>query len=237
MNYTFDLHLHSCLSPYGGDEMTPKNIASMCALAGYDIVALTDYNSCGNSAAFQAAAQAQGLLAVPGMELCVREDAHVLCLFPDLERAFAFEKLVRERLTKIENDPAVFGSQILMDENNNVTGEDSAFLIGSCDIGVYEVAELAEQYGGVAFPAHLDQESFSVLANLGLWDESMGFNLAEVTLDCPEEFFSRPGLESLRFIRGSDAQMLEQIPAHSQYMDLPELSAAAVVEWLRKKKV
>ena len=58
MNYSFDLHLHSCLSPYGGEDMTPFNIASMCALAGYDIVALTDYNSCGNSAAFQAAAEA-----------------------------------------------------------------------------------------------------------------------------------------------------------------------------------
>ena len=66
MNYSFDLHLHSCLSPYGGEDMTPFNIASMCALAGYDIVALTDYNSCGNSAAFQAAAEAEGLLAGRG---------------------------------------------------------------------------------------------------------------------------------------------------------------------------
>ena len=58
MNYTFDLHLHSCLSPYGGEDMTPKGIADLCAALGYDIVALTDYNSCGNSAAFQAAADA-----------------------------------------------------------------------------------------------------------------------------------------------------------------------------------
>ena len=39
MNYSFDLHIHSCLTPYGGDAMTPKNIAEMCSHAGYDIVA------------------------------------------------------------------------------------------------------------------------------------------------------------------------------------------------------
>lgn len=234
MNYFFDLHLHSCLSPYGGDDMTPYNIVSMCALAGYDIVALTDYNSCGNSAAFQAAAEAQGLLAVPGMELCVREDAHVICLFPDLEHAFAFEKLVRERLTDLENDPDVFGSQILMDENNNVLGQDTAFLVGSCDIGVYEVVDLVSQYGGVAYPAHLEQDSFSVLANLGLWDPDMKFGLAEVSMDCPDDFFSRPGLEGLRFIRGCNAHSLDQIPAYSQMMDLPERTAQAVLDWLKQ---
>ena len=49
-SYFYDLHIHSCLSPCADDDMTPNNIASMCALTGYDIVALTDYNSCGNSA-------------------------------------------------------------------------------------------------------------------------------------------------------------------------------------------
>ena len=149
MNYSFDLHIHSCLTPYGGDAMTPKNIAEMCSRAGYDIVALTDYNTCGNSAAFQKAAEAEGLLAVPGMELCLREDAHVICLFPDLDRALAFSKVVRSKLPELENSPQVFGSQILMDEDNQVLGEETAFLVGSADIGAYEVVALVEQNGEV----------------------------------------------------------------------------------------
>ena len=65
--YYFDFHLHSCLSPCGGEEMTPADLAAMCALAGYDAVALTDHNTTGNCAAFCAAARRRGLLALPGI--------------------------------------------------------------------------------------------------------------------------------------------------------------------------
>jgi len=234
VNYSFDLHIHSCLSPYGGEHMTPKNIASVCALAGYDIVALTDYNTCGNSAAFQKAAEAQGLLAVPGMELCLREDAHVICLFPDLERALAFSDMVREKLPQLENNPAVFGDQVLVDENDTVLGNDSAFLVGAADIGTYEIVPLVEQYGGVVYPAHLNSDSYSVLSNLGLWDPDMGFKLTEVSFDCPDSFCERTDLNGLRFIRGCNAHTIDQIPNQEQTMDLPERTAQAVIDWLKK---
>lgn len=232
MNYSFDLHIHSCLSPYGGESMTPRNIAQMCARSGYDIVALTDYNSCGNSAAFQKAAEAEGLLAVPGMELCLREDAHVICLFPDLERAQAFSQLVRGRLPKLENDPRIFGSQILMDEADHVLGQDSAFLVGSADIGAYEVAALVRQYGGAVFPAHLNADAYSLLGTLGLWDPGMGFRLADVSMDCPDSFCRRKDLSDLRFIRGCNAHTPDEIPNQSQVMELPQRSAQAVIDWL-----
>ena len=63
MKYYYDLHLHSCLSPCGSEDMTPANLAAMCALAGLDIVALTDHNTCGNCAAFCRAAEERSLAA------------------------------------------------------------------------------------------------------------------------------------------------------------------------------
>lgn len=234
MTYSFDLHIHSCLSPYGSENMSPKNIASMCALTGYDIVALTDYNTCGNSAAFQKAAEAQGLLAVPGMELCLREDAHVICLFPDLENALAFSDMVRGKLPNLENNPKIFGDQVLMDENDGVLGNDTAFLVGAADIGAYEIVALVEQYGGVVYPAHLDSDSYSLLANLGLWDPDMGFKLAEVSLNCPDSFYAKPGLEDLRFIKGCNAHTFDELPNHYQTMELPERTVQAVIDWLKK---
>ena len=39
--YFYDLHIHSCLSPCGDDEMTPGDIAGMAAVAGLNIAALT----------------------------------------------------------------------------------------------------------------------------------------------------------------------------------------------------
>jgi len=234
MEYTFDLHLHSCLTPYADETMTPQLIATECALEGYDIVALTDYNSCGNSAAFQAAAETQGILAIPGMELCLREDAHVICLFPTLEQAQAFSALVRTKLPNVENNPEVFGHQTLVDENDQILGEETAFLVGACDIGVYEIVDLVELFGGVVYPAHLELHAFSLLSNLGLWDPAMKFHLAEVTPDCPPEFFdSVPGLSGIRRITGCNARRVEEIPPVGQTMELPELTAQAVIDWLK----
>ena len=74
MRLSFDLHLHSCLSPCGGAENTPADLAAMCALAGLDVVALTDHNTAGNCGAFLRAAERHGLLALTGMELTTREE-------------------------------------------------------------------------------------------------------------------------------------------------------------------
>ena len=132
--YAFDLHLHSCLSPCGGEDNTPANLAGMCALAGLEVAALTDHNTCGNCAAFCRAAERYGLLALPGMELTTAEEAHVVCLFPGLEEAGAFSALVREKLPPIPNNPAVFGPQLYLDEKDRPLGEETAFLAGAAAI-------------------------------------------------------------------------------------------------------
>ena len=45
---SYDLHIHSCLSPCGDDDMTPGNIVGMAAVKGLDVIAVTDHNSCKN---------------------------------------------------------------------------------------------------------------------------------------------------------------------------------------------
>lgn len=231
--YAFDLHLHSCLSPCGGEDNTPANLAGMCALAGLEVVALTDHNTIGNCAAFCRAAEHYGLLALPGMELTTAEEAHVVCLFPGLAAAEAFGALVREKLPPIQNNPAVFGPQTYMDEEDRILGEETAFLAGAASIGIYEAAALAASFGGVAYPAHIDRPSFSLLANLGLWDPAMGFPVAEVSKHCPPDLFDRPDLKGLTHFDGSDAHYLDQIRDAHQYMALPQRSAQAVLAWLK----
>ena len=48
MKLYYDLHLHSCLSPCGDNDMTPYNLVHMAALQGMQMIALTDHNSCLN---------------------------------------------------------------------------------------------------------------------------------------------------------------------------------------------
>lgn len=232
MKLAFDLHLHSCLSPCGDADNTPANLAGMCALAGLDIVALTDHNTCGNCRAFYEAAERHGLLALPGMELTTAEEVHVVCLFPDLDRAEAFSAHVRAHLPSIENNPRFFGEQIFMDSSDRTLGTETAFLAGTTDIGIYEVASLVASYDGFAFPAHIDRPAFSLLSNLGLWDAAMGFHLAELSSVCPPGFTDRPDLAGVRFLTNCDAHALDQIPDAHQWMELPERTTQAVLKWL-----
>lgn len=232
-DYTFDLHLHSCLSPCGSDDMTPANIAGMCSLAGLDIVALTDHNTVGNCAAFCKAAEQYGILALPGMELTTAEEVHVVCLFPDLNSAEAFGKMTREHLPPMKNRPEFFGRQLLMDENDNILGEETALLAGATDIPIHEVSALAASFGGVAYPAHIDRDAFSLLANLGLWDPDLGFPLAEVSAHCPPDLLHRPDLRNVRSITACDAHYLDQIPDAHQVMSLPEKNAIEALMWLK----
>ena len=82
--------------------MTPANIAGMAALKGLELVALTDHNSCRNCPAFLAAARAQGIVGIPGMELTTSEEVHAVCLFPKLEQAMDFDRFVYEQLLKVK---------------------------------------------------------------------------------------------------------------------------------------
>ena len=233
MKFYYDLHLHSCLSPCGSDEMTPADLAAMCALAGLDIVALTDHNTCGNCRPFCQAAQERGLLALPGMELCTQEDIHVVCLFPDLDRAEEFQQLVYDRLPPMPNDPDIFGRQLLMDREDTVLGEERRLLACGAAIAVEEVPALAAERGGVAFPAHIDRPSYSLLEVLGLWDPSLGFPVAELSHNCPPDFARRPDLAGVRFLTDSDAHYLDQVWGAEHAMDLPDRTPEAVLAWLR----
>ena len=158
----------------------------------------------------------------------------MVCLFPALEEALAFGEMVSRRLPPLANDPHVFGLQTLMDDLDGVLGEERALLAGAADIGVYEVPALVASFGGVAYPAHIDRPSFSLLSNLGLWDPSLGFPLAELSARCPPDFCaSRPDLQGVRTITASDAHYLDQVRDPCQAMELSEPTPEAVISWLR----
>ena len=60
---SYDLHIHSCLSSCGDDDMTPGNIVGMAAIKGLDVIAVTDHNSCRNCPAVLKLAEQYGVLA------------------------------------------------------------------------------------------------------------------------------------------------------------------------------
>lgn len=234
MTLYYDLHLHSCLSPCGDPDSTPANLAGMCSLAGLEVVALTDHNSSGNCRAFQKAAEKYGILAICGMELTTAEEVHVVCLFPDPDRAEAFSAYVYDRLPPIPNDIRIFGQQVYMDEGDGVLGEEEKLLSTATSIGVYEVCPLVASFGGACFPAHIDRPSYSLLSQLGTWDPDILFPMAELSLSCPPDFHRRPDLKGVPLITNSDAHAIGLIPDAARTMEVPEKSVCAVLEWIKK---
>lgn len=165
--YLCDLHVHSCLSPCGDDDMTPGNIVGMSLLNGLQIVALTDHNSTKNCPAFFKIAKQNGIIPVAGMELTTAEDVHAVCLFRDLEGAMAFGELVDARRFKIKNQPEIFGRQCITDENDEVVGEEEYLLINASYLSLEEAFDQVRKRGGVCYPAHIDRASNGIIAMLG----------------------------------------------------------------------
>lgn len=237
MRVRYDLHVHSCLSPCGDPEMTPNNLVNMAALLGFDMIALTDHNTCLNCGAAMEVGESAGILVIPGMELTTQEEAHVVCLLPDLERALEFGALVDSRRPAFPNDPEIFGRQVIMDAQDRETGEIPNLLISAADISVDEVLSLAQRFGGTAFPAHVDKSSYSVIASLGAIPQEAGFFAAEISSkgDIKKLLITNPELEALILLKDSDSHYLENMPEPSAWLEMPEKSPACLINILNGK--
>jgi len=233
MTVKYDLHIHSALSPCGEERMTPNNIVNMAILAGLDIIAVTDHNACGNCRAVIEVGKRMGLPVIAGMELTTSEEAHIVCLFPTADDAEGFEKEVRVRQMKIPNEPEIFGRQYLMDADDNIIGEEENLLIMATDISADEVLNLCGRYNGAAIPAHIDKDSYSLMASLGFIDPEMGFGVCEVTGRCDTDEFTKqhPELQGVFFIRNSDAHDLGPVGLCPNTIELEKADADTVVSF------
>ena len=220
----YDLHIHSCLSPCADEDMTPNNIVNMALLAGCDMIALTDHNSCKNCAAAIRAGERAGLAVLPGMELCTAEEAHVICLFPALADALDFQEIVAERSVFVPNRPDIFGRQTILDADDAPLGEEENLLLNAVRIGVNEVSAFVKSCRGAAFPAHVDRGSYSVISSLGAIPPEAGFAAAEFGDPGRLEELCRtnPELAGLLPLFSSDAHTLERFAAPKAWLDLPE---------------
>ena len=235
LSLTYDLHIHSCLSPCGDSDMTPANIAGMAAVKGLDVIALTDHNSCRNCAAAMAAGREYGVTVIPGMELTTQEEVHVVCLFPELKAALELDAMVYARLQRIENKPEIFGEQLLYNEQDTIIGREPYLLINATDITFDEVSDRTAEYGGIMIPAHIDKNANSLIANLGFIPPDSRFTCAELKNMSNLHRLRRehPYLNGCKIITNSDAHYLEQInePIHTLYAE--ECSIRSVLDALR----
>lgn len=233
--YYYDLHVHSCLSPCGDDDMTPNNIAGMAAIKGLQIVALTDHNTTKNCRAFYAAARRNGIIPIAGMEMTTAEDVHLVCLFPTLEAAEAFDAAYQQYRVLYKNRPDIFGEQPILDENDEKIGEEENLLLNASTLSIDDAYALLAEYGAVVFPAHIDRDENGIIAALGWLPETPHFACVEFRDNANIENYTKMyNLDGKLILTDSDAHYLWDINEANNYLELEDepYSSALVRESL-----
>ena len=219
--YYYDLHTHSCLSPCGDDDNTPNNLLGMAALAGINILALTDHNSTKNCPAFFKAAKRYGVIPVAGMELTTSEDIHLVCLFEDLKSALDFDDFLDGYRIPFKNRPDIFGRQLVLDENDELIGEVENLLSSATAISIEDAPAYVKKFNGVCFPAHVDREANGIIATLGVFPETPHFKVVEFhDGKNVDSYVEKYGLLGKKILVDSDAHYLDGIRDKENYVEL-----------------
>ena len=227
MKLYYDFHIHSALSPCGDNDMTPNNLINMSIIKGLDAVALTDHNACENVRA-AAAVAGDKIIFIPGMEVETSEEVHIVTLSPTADAAEEMQRILVDSSPFIPNRPEIFGNQYIMDENDEICGEIDRMLVTASGLDIYTVVAAAKDLGGIAYPAHIDRESYSVLSNLGFIPPDLDISAVEITEK------SRAALEGeysnrYNIITSSDAHYLWDISERNHYIEVSDTSVRGIL--------
>jgi PHP family Zn ribbon phosphoesterase len=211
-NFNADLHIHTCLSPCSDWEMSPKKIVERSIEKQLDIIAICDHNSAENVQAAVRLGDKLGLCVLPGMEICSREEVHILGLFNAVEQAQAMQEFVYAHLPG-ENQAELFGYQVIVNEKDEVLGEVSRLLIGASRLSLQDIVVKIHKLGGLSIASHVDRQSFGIIGQLGFIPADLSLDGLEVSYRVPlKEARKRvPGVMNFPCISSSDAHFPDDI--------------------------
>ena len=206
-----ELHVHTVLSPCAAVEMIPPLIVQTALKHGIQLIAITDHNTSANVTAVQQAARGTGLAVLPGMEFQTREEVHLLCLFDRLQALQRWQSIVDDSLPRLENKPAFFGKQFVVDETGAIIRHEPRMLIVSSSLSLNEAYWGVTELGGLAIPAHVNRKAYGLIANLGLVPENLPFEALEISASLPAQDACRelPQLCGYTLIQNGDVHHLD----------------------------
>jgi PHP family Zn ribbon phosphoesterase len=227
MLYRADFHIHSCLSPCAELEMSPTAIVQRAKEVGLNAIALSDHNCAFNLPAFAAVCARHKLDCLFGLEVTTLEEAHMLCLFDDLDAAMKLGEQVYESLPDIANQPDRFGDQPIVDENDNILGFADKFLISASAYGVNTLLEMVHSLGGLFIPAHIDRSVFGIVSQLGFLPQE-NFDAVELTAKGDVALAG-----NYPILRNSDSHQLDSIGVGSSDFNMDALTVPHIQVALR----
>jgi hypothetical protein len=222
-----DLHMHTCLSPCGDDQMRATAIVGQALKAGLDMIGICDHNSAENAGSVMTAGARAGLAVIPGMEITSREEVHILGLFRTTDGLMDLQEVVYENLHG-ENDRETFGPQFVIDDRDCVVAENNRLLIAATGLSVEQVVGAIHQFGGLAIASHIDRERFGIIGQLGFIPEGLGLDAVEVADASLSQWdYAYPVVAS------SDAHYLEDVGRNSTSFEVEDASFEEIARALK----
>jgi PHP family Zn ribbon phosphoesterase len=180
-SFRTDLHIHTVLSPCGDLEMSPAQIVSQAYSSGLEIIGITDHNSTKHCELVWNFGRKMGLTVIPGCEVTSCEEVHNLCLFEDLDALAVFQQYLDLHLVVIPNDPYLFGHQVVLDEDENITEELPNYLGASLDVSIEELERFVHSLSGIFIPAHIDRPRNSLFSQLGFFPPELKVDALQIS--------------------------------------------------------
>ena len=215
--------------------MHPKALVQKALEKKLDVIAISDHNASANVRYVMAAAR-ERIVVIPGMEITTSEEVHLLALFESLSNLTKLQAVIDQHLFG-ENDETRFGVQAIVNELGEVEGLNNQLLIGATDLSIDSIIDTIHQLGGLAIPAHIDRESFSVLSQLGFIDDHSHFDALEISklTGIEQGRVIYDDLSRYPFLTSSDAHFIKDIGTSTTKFLLKEPTFAELKMALAKQ--
>lgn len=226
-----DLHIHTCLSPCSGLDMSPREVVNAALSKGLGLIGICDHNSAENVLAVKKAGERNGLMVLGGMEVASSEEAHILVFFDEDSDLLGFQEYIYKHLTGA-NDESSFGLQVIADDEDGVTGFCDRLLIGATSLPAAAIVAAAGAGKGesLVVAAHVDRESFSIIGQLGFIPPSLGLDALEVSarMTVAEARDRFPECAKYPIITSSDAHHPEDVGKSTMWFTVENGTAAEI---------
>ena len=161
--------------------MSPQLILEQAVHKELNLISITDHNTVQHSILACKLSEDMPIRVIPGVELTSREEVHLLAYFLNVEALLKMEKEIDNSLPEKKNNSRIFGNQLYYDLKGEIIGIDDALRQVALNIGLDNLVEFIHSIDGIAIPAHIDKDRFSLLSQLGLLDREENFDAVEIS--------------------------------------------------------
>ncbi len=233
--YRADLHIHTVLSPCGDLEMSPVKIVEAAVRKELDIIAITDHNHTGHNQLAREIGKEYNVMVVYGIEVTTSEEVHCLSFFDTDEQLSAFQHYIDMHLPYVENDPDLFGYQVIVDRNEQIVEEIHQSLYPGLRQEISEVADEVHRLEGLFVPAHADRRMNGIYHQLGFFPGDLEADAVEIfrNTDRAATYKSHPELQGYQLLKSSDAHFIEDIGRSTSSLEMKERTFRELVKALK----